>query len=433
MESSPGERMSGAGWMRFVLLYAATVTLYLARKGLSVAKGEMLADGSISALETATLETGFLFAYAFGQLVLGPLMEMAGPSCGLSICYGGCALSLAGFANCESISARTLLWTINGLCQAACYPLCIRALAPYLPARQRGQLIGMWTTSQAVGGVVANIAGAAAMASAGWRAAFSPLPAALLAVMAVLLLLGLGDDTSDRNNSDGRSKITSTGAKATARDTQATSSWTVLTSTPGLLSLGLSYFMAKLARYMLLFWLPLFLEQQLGYTSTTAASSAALFDVGAFGGSLISGYLADYSPRSEAVAAAMAFGCAPLCLLLATTQDHAEPLMLLIGVCISGPDTLLGGSATQDAVSRASQPERLTTALLVVNGLGSLGTILQGACVTCLLENGFGWSGVWAICAGLCVVAAVLVEPTLQVAALIAAGSSSSGGNNKAE
>ena len=158
----------------------------------------------------------------------------------------------------------------------------------------------------------------------------------------------------------------------------------------------------------MLFWMPLYLHQYLGYSSATAATVATLFDVGAFFGSVMSGFIADKVQHSENVVFGMCLASALLCSLLAHAPNNV--VVLLAGVAIAGPDALLTGLCTQQCVERANRPECLTTALSVVNGLGSLGAMLQGCLVTYVLEHsGIGWPGVWAGCTLVCLLASALV------------------------
>ena len=386
----------------FLLTYACYAVLYFGRKPLSVTKGAM-------GLPTSTLgnmDTAFLAAYAFGQLFLSGLSAQVSAGRGLAICYGGCALAMLGFAALESDSARIMLWGANGLFQALCFPLCVRALAPHLPPASRGKLMGFWTTSQAVGGVLANSFAAAAMRSYGWRAAFAPGPAALLAFAAIMLLTSLPADTASAT-AGARPKLSHGQIGA------AESSLTVMWTTPGLMGLMCSYFCVKLTRYTMLFWLPLYLHQELKYEVSDAGFAATLFDVGAVAGSILAGFLADRWPIKESVVVAMTLVSAPLCILLATTTSSAVPLMLFAGCAIAGPDSLLGGVLTQESAERSGKPERLPAALGLVNGAGSVGAILQGACVTYMLDSSWGWAGVWDGCAMLCLLAAAVLAPAL--------------------
>jgi sugar phosphate permease len=396
--------LAGQALQVFVLTYVAYTILYMGRKPLSVAKSAM-------GLPTATLgnmDTAFLAAYAFGQLCLSGLSTRTSAARGLALCYGGCALAMLGFAAFESDSARIVLWGANGLFQALCYPLCVRALAPHLPPASRGKLMGIWTTSQAVGGVVANSFAAAAMSRWGWRAAFAPGPAALLALAALGLLLGLPTDgTSGGGDAAAKPAHGQVGGGAAAVE----GSLAVATGTPGLPGLMLAYFAIKLTRYTLLFWLPLYLHQELGYSGPEAGFAATLFDVGAVGGSILAGFLADRWPIKESVVVAMSLVAAPLCIMLANSGSYAIPLMLLAGCAIAGPDSLLGGVLTQECAERSGRPERLSVALGLVNGAGSVGAILQGSFVTYMLGSSWGWAGVWDGCAMLCLMAVGALAP----------------------
>jgi sugar phosphate permease len=298
--------LAGQPLQVFLLTYVAYVTLYCGRKPLSVAKSAM-------GLPTATLgnmDTAFLAAYAFGQLCLAGLSTQTSTARALALCYGGCAMAMLGFAAFESDTARIVLWGANGLFQALCYPLCVRALAPHLPHASRGKLMGIWTTSQAVGGVLANSFAAAAMSRWGWRAAFAPGPATMLALAALALLLGLPpDDASSNSAKPSHGPVGGTAAPE--------GNLKVVTSTPGLPGLMVAYFAIKLARYTLLFWLPMYLHQELAYSGPQAGFAATIFDVGAVAGSVGAGFLADRWPIKESVVVAMAGVSAPLCIMLA--------------------------------------------------------------------------------------------------------------------
>ena len=46
---------------------------------------------------------------------------------------------------------------VNGACQALCFPLCVRAVAPLFSAARRGTVLGLWSTSCYAGGLLANL------------------------------------------------------------------------------------------------------------------------------------------------------------------------------------------------------------------------------------------------------------------------------------
>jgi sugar phosphate permease len=80
----------------------------------------------------------------------------------------------------------------------------------------------------------------------------------------------------------------------------------------------------------------------------------------------------------------------------------------LIGASLFGPDSLISGAAAQDA----GGPRAASMATGFVNGVGSIGAILEGICVP-WISRVFGWHAVFPIFVGMAVVAAVCLLPTL--------------------
>jgi sugar phosphate permease len=204
------------------------------------------------------------------------LAERVGANRALASCFAASGAALFGFAALDSESARIVLWGANGLFQAMCYPLCVRALGPYLDPKTRGGLLGLWTTSQAVGGVLANSFAATMLSWYGWKAAFAPVPAAMLAGACLLLLFGLPPENAAPTPAAPVANYGNTYGRGAGE--AAGGMWDVAW-TPGLAQLGAGYFAIKLTRYTMLFWLPLYLNQQLGYSAPAAGFAATLFDV----------------------------------------------------------------------------------------------------------------------------------------------------------
>lgn len=62
---------------------------------------------------------------------------------------------------------------------------------------------------------------------------------------------------------------------------------------PFVLSCSLGYFLIKLIRYSLLFWLPFFLAKEAHLHASTAGYASMIFDIGGIGGAVFGGFLAD--------------------------------------------------------------------------------------------------------------------------------------------
>jgi len=107
---------------------------------------------------------------------------------------------------------------------------------------------------------------------------------------------------------------------------------------------------------------------------------------------LIAGYVSDrlLGGRRYPVGAVMLCGLAAALLihpLLARLGPVAMACSIsLLGILIYGPDLLMSGAASVDAVS----PNQAARALGIVNGIGSLGQLIS-AYVVAYIVNWFGW------------------------------------------
>jgi sugar phosphate permease len=188
---------------------------------------------------------------------------------------------------------------------------------------------------------------------------------------------------------------------------------------PELWCYGLSYFCIKLIRYSLLFWLPYFLAQTLEYSDENAAYTSLALEVGGTIGVVLVGVLSDRVRWSRAAVSALCL--VGLCLALFVYKSLLFGLaagglrdainlagLALIGAALFAPDSLLAGAAAQDigGVRAAS------TATGFVNGMGSLGAMLQGY-VTAELSQRAGWEALFAVFVGLAALGGVALLPVL--------------------
>ena len=87
----------------------------------------------------------------------------------LQVCFLISAATSLVFA--VSSLESTLLFAngINGLVQSVGFPLCVKALIPWFDAESRGMVLGVWTTSQQIGGVLSTSFAGFVAANYGWR------------------------------------------------------------------------------------------------------------------------------------------------------------------------------------------------------------------------------------------------------------------------
>ncbi|OEH77866.1 putative sugar permease [Cyclospora cayetanensis] len=223
-----------------------------------------------------------------------------------------------------------------------------------------------------------------------------------------------------------------------------------------------AYFCVKLVRYSLLYWLPYYLEKHANLTASAAAFYCIYFDAGGVFGSVAVGWVMaiflwqDFNaclsdglhgkghPRvlRTAVCRCPAIWLsdrylqgrrllllAPLCCiggasvaLLHLSVAWAPPgdislvgqgALLLAGAAIAAPDSVLGGAATADACADepgGADEQTVAAAACVVNGFGSVGSIVQGLLTPILLSH-YGWSHVFYSLAGTAVLGGFSLIP----------------------
>jgi sugar phosphate permease len=322
------------------------------------------------------------------------------------------ALLIAAFGASSSAALFALYFGLNGFVQATGWPGNVKAMAGWYGPRERGAVMGFWSTCFQVGPLAATALCAFLLAHYGWRTSFL-VPAVWVAVVGMLVLAflreGPGAETCERAPARAAksSEMSRRKSSEMSRDGAAKSSEmsrekssemfreSVLRN-PVVWLLGVAYFGMKLIRYCLDFWLPYYLERNLGYARDTAAYVSTGFQFGGIFGAIAVGWISDrLFPGRRGAIAAICTVCLALALLL---YGRVAPMgmatsfaaIALVGFCLFGPDALISGVAAQDL----GGPGSAGTVAGFINGCGSVGAIAQGALVAGVSRH-FGWGAVF--------------------------------------
>jgi OPA family sugar phosphate sensor protein UhpC-like MFS transporter len=451
---------AGTARRAWVLSFVAYATYYFGRKGFGVAKKSIEHDLGIGRDGLAAIDTGHLALYAVGQFANGVLADRVGARRLVGFGMLASAAACAWFGASSAALSLFLAFSVNGYAQSTGWPGTTRAMADWTTDENRRRVMALWATCYQVGGIGASAA-AAWLLRYGWRSAFY-VPAVLLAVVGSSVLVGLpaqGERFREakarrgavrasearrgssrvselRGPHEAPNKAMATrspreleaargplregaGAPGTAHvetdDNRSARKRAVrdALSSPTLWCFGASYFAIKLIRYSLLFWLPYYLSDDLGYAPSAAGYLSTAFEVGGVVGVVATG-LFTHRARSvsrPALSAAMLAALAAMIVLYTKVAPLGAGAnatgLALIGVFLFGPDSLLSGAVAQDA----GGPRAAATATGMVNGIGSLGAVLQGA-LNAWVSRRFGWHAVFLSFVTFSVVAAVTLVPT---------------------
>jgi sugar phosphate permease len=396
------EAVDRARRVALVVSWIAYATSYLGRKGFSAVKKPLEEDLGLSISQLGLVDTAFQATYALGQFASGVLADRVGSRrvVGFGLLGSAAACFACGLSN--AAIALIVFFGLNGLFQSTGWPGTTRVVAEWTPPARRGRVMSVWSTCYQVGGLVATPLAVQLALRGSWRTAFIG-PALVLAVVGVVSLVSLRSP-----------QVAAQPEQLRTTERTALSSQLFVFKSAILWSYGTSYFFIKFIRYALLLWLPYYLETAIGYSRSESGYLAVLFDAGGILGVLAIGYRSDRSRFSRAglsalwlVGLAVALGA--YAWLGSSSAVANGALLALIGVLLFGPDSLLSGAAAQDA----GGPHAAASAAGFVNGLGSIGALVQGLVVPPLVTR-YGWDAVFPAFVALALLSALVLVPIVR-------------------
>ena len=377
-------------WRIKILLatYVGYGGYYLTRKVFTITKKPIADAMNWELSDMAHIWTAFLFAYMLGQFINSFVGRKWGPRV---IILGGLGTSIIvnlvfGIAN--SYATFLVFMFVNGLVQATGWPGVVGGISQWLRPKERGTIMGFWSTSYVVGNMVVKGLGGFLLGAYGWRHAFFGCTMLTIGVWIVLFLW-------QRNKPEdvGLEPILDDGAKDTravraSRADQVTfREYLQILGSPVVLTMGCSYFCIKFLRYALDSWLPAFLDIQ-GMTAEDAAYASSFFDIGGLAGAVVAGLVLDRLFRGNWAVVCFIMSLGIIGGYLGVIYVAATPLSValwfgLVGFMLYGPDTLICGAASIDVAGAKNG----VAVVGIVNGIGSLGPVIQEEVIGFLMRG----------------------------------------------
>jgi sugar phosphate permease len=374
-KSSTAADWRGRVFLAAWILYAG---YYICRKDIGVTAG-----APISPLAVRLACFGAM--YAVGQFVGGALADRFGArrtalaGAGISI---ACTLLLAW---CSHPNLGLLLQIGNGFGQGFGWPSLLKLFGGWFRSRERDRVLGWWSTSYILGGLLATSLTAWLTMRAGISARISFHPAYLVSSALLMCAAVFFYKTTE--------DLPPAAPASSAPPDAHTSPWRTILANPKIQIISGMYLFLKMTRYTLLFWLPNYLISNLDYGVHAAEHTASYFELFGFFGPLAVGYAAQrwFGERRMALGASMLFALAFICLLhpvLAASGSFGMVVSIsLMGILIHGADLLMSGMAVLDAVPEALHGR----AVGFVNGIGSIGQALSPLLITLFVSH-LGWT-----------------------------------------
>ena len=387
--SGGGDTEAARQWRRKILVstWLAYAGLYFCRKPFYVAKASLVDELGFTVNELGEIGTAYLVAYALGQFTSAWLGQLRGARVLLLVGIATSILCNVAFGFTNTYWPLFAFMTLNGLAQATGWPAVVGTLGRWTRREERGTVMGLWGTCYQLGGVAASMWAAFWLARFGIRGAF---------LMASLVLFGCWIAVAlwQRNGPEDVGLPPLEESKDEQGDGGASSPWTRALVT-NLLLLGVFYFGIKFIRYAIWSWTPFLLEKNFGLAVDDAGYLSTVFDLAGFAGVVVAGIVSDRYFRGERVPPSflMVLGMVVACAALHFVGGSS---LLLFGICLGvigfmlyGPDSLLAGAGAVEVGS----PRVAVATAGIINGMGSIGAVVQELVVSKLLDGNAGNTG----------------------------------------
>lgn len=273
-----GEPSLRLRWILFGFLAVSGVLALVDRQIISVLKPEMAAELGWTDDDYGTLGAWFQGATAVALLAAGPLVDKLGVKWANPIAVFSWSIAAIIHGWAHSLVQFTLCRIGLGATEAAVTPTAIKTIATIFPPHLRSTGVGLQNAIASFGAITAPFIIPLIAIPFGWRGAF-----VLAGIAGVVWAIGWVLVTRKVKFGDT--------APAPAADAAALPRGAFFRDRAAWAVAG-AKFLSDSTWWLLLFWMPDFLNRQFGLSGTAIAAPLALAYSGAAAGSLISGLLA---------------------------------------------------------------------------------------------------------------------------------------------
>lgn len=377
--------------INFVITWIVYASSYMLRKPLGVIKADLQTNYKFTKNQLGWLDTSFFLPYALVQIMIGNLGDKYGARQMIKINLLIVGVSMISFGFWDSSIIFAILLFFNGSGQATLWPNCVKSLGAWYSNEKLATIFGIWGTCIFAGGILGT--GLAVRL----QALYVPdlkmvfvVPSLIVLVVMVLVHFFMRTPEELGLIIEGKSAPTHVTEKATSEK-----SFFEVWRIKFVPELSFTMFGMKLVRYCLYMWLPMYLHQNLKYETSTAGYLSTAFEIGGVLGSASLGFFID-----KFLGGRIHWG---VCLALAGSALSLFAFQLtslwgigfnffclfMAGAFSSGPDSIVSGALASEVGEKENAQSAVSG---VINGFGSLGTVVEGPIIAFVVTK-FGWDG----------------------------------------
>jgi len=422
------------GWI-YVLLLALVAINYMDRSALGVVAQAVRGEFKLSPVQMGYLFSSFLWTYALCVLPVGILLDRFSAR---NINSTGIALWSLVMAATAAVSSFTGLMTtrlLMGAFEATSIPSSGRIVREWMPARERGVANVFWSAGSFVGPAIGAVITASIASAYGWRGAFVVL-GALGFVWLICNLIWFDRPEKVKWLSDDERRKILTERSAGSPDEIGTpgSAGVVLEllRSPSMWGAMIAQAAGIYALYLLLFWLPSYLQETKHLTIMKTGLYTAVPWAIAVPVSIVIGIVSDRVLASHTLLAGGRRGMVIVCVLLAAVMvfvpftDNTSLILALFALSLSGINAAISLNVTlvTDLVHRVRDVGKaISLTILAGNVCGLLAPIVTGYVVAGL--HSYDWA-LWI--AGILLVIGAIALGTMTRGVILPANGARQGG-----
>jgi ACS family hexuronate transporter-like MFS transporter len=280
----------GYRWTIVALLFFATTINYVDRQVLGILAPTLQRDLGWSELDYGAIVSWFSFAYGFGLLGMGRVIDWIGARRGFSFAIVLWSLAAMGHALARTVAGFSIARALLGIGEAGNFPGAVKTVAEWFPKRERAFATGIFNAGSNVGAIIAPLLVPWIALTWGWQWAFIATGAIGFVWLVFWLIMYREPEQHPRLSRAELAFIRSDPAEPTG-----TIPWVRLLTHRQTWAFVVGKAMTDPIWLFYLFWLPKFLDSNWGVQLTgLAAPLVAIYlvaDVGSVGGGWMSSAL----------------------------------------------------------------------------------------------------------------------------------------------
>jgi ACS family hexuronate transporter-like MFS transporter len=382
------------------LVSAAIAISYLDRQTLPVAVKAIGKEIALSNQQFSTLQSAFLFAYAFMYAGGGKLTDALGTRRGFTVIMIFWSLACASHALALSFAMLVVSRFLLGMGEGGGFPAATRAVAEWFPTHERASAMGIINAGTAVGAVLAPPLIAVILSFFNWRWIFVISGAmGLLWTAWWRLSYASPQQGPETNDSEGGESV-------------AHLRWIDLLRIREVWGMVAAKFLSDAAWYFYLFWLPKYLYDARGFDIKAVGAFAWIPYAAAGVGCIVGGWFSSYLVRREfslSLARKLALGlsAAVMPLVIFVPYVAVSWAIVIFSVAYFGQQSW---STLVMVLPTDLLPRRVVGSVAGLVGFGgAMGGIAFGQLVGYLLDHGIGYGVVLTLAGMFHVVAFVVI------------------------